>query len=167
MRRDMRIFLAALALALPLVVAPSAQAKAGTPETIVTHMNVDVSGFPSGPPWVGTYYGGTFTASGAFDATGTYWQTKLYGALPAPNTSAATVWQTLTDTQGDTLVLHCTLYANDFSNWADIPNTGTCSVHGGTGPFALLSGSGKISGFYDDVVSPPTEDDTAVIPTSS
>lgn len=70
MRRKVRLGFAALAIALPLVLAVSASAKAGTSETISTHLVV-TSPISAAPPCVLTDEG-TFTASGAFEGSGTF-----------------------------------------------------------------------------------------------
>ncbi len=153
--------LAISSLAVLSLAASASAAPSETSETINTALSVTC--FLSAPPFFCTDYG-TFTASGAFDDSGTFTVQKLYGAVPAPSTSDVQMLQTLTDTQGYTLTLRCTVFANDFSNPADIPNTGTCAVLSGTGPYASLRGSGKITGSYNQTVFPQTANETIVIP---
>lgn len=163
MRRKVRLGFAVLAVALPLVFAVSAQANAGTSETINTHLVV-TSPISAAPPYVLTDEG-TFTASGAFDGSGTFSLRWLFAAVPAPSTGVAQLWQTLTDARGYTLTLRCALFANDFSSYPDsVPVRGTCTVLSATGPYASLKGSGKATGIINDAAA--TFDTTVVLPTS-
>ncbi len=132
----------------------------GTSETI--NEGWSSSFFPPAPPFFATYTG-TFTASGAFGDSGTVTVNEVFAAVPAPSVSVTQQVQTLAGTQG-TLTLQCTLFANDFSNPADIPSTGTCAVLSGTGPYASLSGSGKMTGYYNDTLPSHTAFETVVIP---
>lgn len=136
-------------------------ARPGTSETINSGWSIPY--IPSTPPFVATYTG-TFTASGAFGDSGTVTVNQLDAAVPAPSTSAVELVETLTGTQGYTLTLECTIFANDFSNLADIPDRGTCAALSGTGPYASLRGSGKITGFYS--YTPPSANETVAIPAS-
>ena len=157
----MKRIIAALAVAMPLVFAVSAQAGSVASESISTA--VPAPSFPSAPPYVQSYTG-SFTASGAFSDSGTVSLQALFSAVPAPSTSVLETVRTFTDTQGYTLTLRCSTFANDFSNPSDTPNRGTCAVHGGTGPYASLRGSGKLTGFANFTLSPPVLFETVVIP---
>lgn len=157
----MKRIVVALAIAMPLVFAVSAQARSGASESI--HTVIPAASFPTTPPYVQAYTG-SFTASGAFNDSGTMSVEALFAAVPSPSISVLETVRTLTDPRDYTLTLRCSTFANDFSNPSDVPDRGTCAVLGGTGPYAALSGSGKLTGFADLTASPEILDETVVVP---
>jgi hypothetical protein len=139
-----------------LMLAGSAHASA---QTITT--TVSVPGFPTSAPWTEPL-SGTFQAAGPINDSGTVTGQAIFGAAPSPNRSAFQSTQTLTGALG-TLTLRCTQLAKNFSDPTHIPSTGTCAVLNGTGAYAGLHGSGKLTGTADATATPPVLTDTVTL----
>jgi hypothetical protein len=144
-----RLGVALLASILPLAITGSAQA--GTPETIHT-FSVVTNPISASPPYL-LDDNGTFTASGAFEDSGTYSAQLMFAAVASPVRAEVKVSETLIGADGSTLTLRCNWHADDFSNIAHIPFRGTCAVLSGTGRYETLRGSGQVTGIVDDVAA--------------
>jgi hypothetical protein len=151
-----------LAAALTLALAPcaSAQAQPSGSETITESLVAPP--LPPKPPYVADF-AGTFTTSGG--DSGIVSGVASFPALVSPQVSVLHTDQTLTGSDGQsTLRLRCTQIAKSFANLLAVPSSGTCAVLGGTGTYASLTGSGKLTGTANITVSPPTLINTLVLP---
>ena len=134
----MTVAMLSLALATPALAHPASR------QTITSVL--PITSFPSTPPFVETYTG-TYTSSTG-DA-GTEAVQAGFDAVSAPNVGVLQTLRTLMSSDGQsTLVLRChqLATAQDFATYPYVPDTGSCVVLSGTGPYASLSGSGALNG---------------------
>jgi hypothetical protein len=148
----------AAVLMLTLVPFASAQAQRSGPQTITE--TLVAPSLPPKPPFVGDFTG-TFTTLGG--DTGSVTGMASFTAAASPRVSVLQTDQTLTGTNG-TLRLRCTQIAKSFVDPSAVPSTGTCAVLGGTGQYASLTGSGKLTGSANTTVPPATLVNTLVLP---
>ena len=101
--------------------------------------------FPSGPPNV-VSGSGTFTSAGAIADAGSVDVSARFTAVPSPSVGNLQSTLTLNGAAG-TIELRCNQSAHDFSEPSGVvPDTGTCTVIGGTGAYASLHAGGKVIG---------------------
>jgi hypothetical protein len=98
---------------------------------------------PSGPPNV-VSGSGAFTSAGAIADAGSVDVSARYTAVPSPSVGNLQSTLTLHGAVG-TIELRCDQHADDFSQ-PTVPDTGTCTVIGGSGAYASLHAGGKVTG---------------------
>jgi hypothetical protein len=113
---------------------------------------------PSGPPNV-VSGSGTFSSTGAITDAGDVDVTARYTAVPSPSVGVLQSLLVLRGASG-TIELRCEQQANDFTDPAAVPDTGTCAIVSGSGVYAGAHGSGKVIGSADVTAAQPAVTET-------
>lgn len=146
--------LGSLALAAPAGARPSGS------ETITTTLLFP--SFPTTPPLRETYTG-TFSASGTVSDTGTVTDQAQFGAVPSRGMGVLQQVRTLSGSSG-TLTLRCNeRFSPPNQPLTVVSDAGSCVVHGATGAYAGLRGSGSLTGTTDFGATPVTIEDTLTL----